>query len=87
MVDWKKQVPFMRREVPFAFLAFGMCALADLAASEYVFRDNEKILLKYTGFKDGIYVGPAKYANMKTSFRSQTERLYLDGEDDLMNDV
>ena len=76
----------MRREVPFAFLAFGMCALADYAASEYVFKQNEKILVKYTGFKDGIYVNPGKFLKMRENFRNNAERVYIDNEDDLVND-
>ena len=76
----------MKREVPFAFLAFGLCALADYTASEYIFKQNEQILLKYTGFKDGIYVNPAKFLKMKNNFRNQAERVYVDSENDLMDD-
>ena len=78
LVDWKKQASVFKREVPFAFLAFGLCALADYTASEYIFKQNEDILLKYTGFKDGIYVNPAKFLKMKDNFRNQAQRVYED---------
>ena len=75
----------MRREVPFAFLAFGLCAAADYAASEYAFSHYSGILLQYTGFKDGIYVNPGKYAPMKASFQNTSGRVYVDNDDDLLD--
>ena len=85
-MDWKKQTSLIKREIPFAFLAFSLCAIADYAASEYIFKENEKILLKYTGFKDGIYMNPAKFMKMRENFRNQAERVYIDSENDLMDD-
>lgn len=86
LVDWKKSAPITRREVPLALLAFGLCAASDYAASEYNFSQNEKILLNYTGFKDGIYVSPSKFMKMKSGFRNQAEKVFEDSSEDLFED-
>lgn len=36
-VDWKKPMPMLKREVPCAILAFGLCGLADYLAYLYAF--------------------------------------------------
>jgi len=57
-VNWKKEVPFTRRELPLAFGAIAVSALSDFLVSNYVWRQHEIDITKLTGFKNGIYVNP-----------------------------
>ena len=56
----------------------------DYAISEYGYSMSAKILEKYTGFADGIYVSPARYLAMKNKMmESKTMELK---EEELMGD-
>lgn len=68
LVDWKRPASILQREIPYAILAFGLCAAADYLTFRYAFSQTEKTLIKYTGFRDGVYVNPDKFQSMKKSF-------------------
>lgn len=57
-VNWKKQVPMTKRELPLALGAIGFCALTDFLASEWTWSQHEVEIVRLTGFKNGIYVNP-----------------------------
>jgi hypothetical protein len=45
------------------------------------------VLVKYTGFRDGIYVNPDKFASMRKSFENaggSMARVYEENKNDLM---
>ena len=77
-------MPIIKREIPCAFLAFGLCAAADYIAYRYSFSQTEKILLKYTGFRDGVYVNPDKFATMRKNYQAANGKIYEEDKSDLM---
>lgn len=77
-------MPILRREIPCAVMAFGLCAAADYAAYRYSFAQTEKILVKYTGFRDGVFVSPDKFAAMRKNYQQASGKVYEDDKNDLM---
>ncbi len=66
-VNWKKEVPFSRRELPLAVAAIAVSALSDFLFNDYVWRQHEADIVRLTGFKNGIYVSPERMEQMKLS--------------------
>lgn len=66
-VNWKKEVPFSRRELPLAVGAIVVSALSDFLFNDFVWRQHEGDIVRLTGFKNGIYVSPERMEQMKIS--------------------
>lgn len=82
-VDWKRPASILQREIPYAVLAFALCGLADYLTFRYAFSQTEKTLVKYTGFRDGVYVNPDKFQAMKKNY-DRSGRVYQEEKNDLM---
>lgn len=79
-VNWKKQVPMSRRQLPLAVAAIAISALSDYLVLDYVWKQHETDIVKLTGFKNGIYVTPDKMVSMRKRMNNPRS---LDFEDDL----
>jgi len=66
-INWKKEVPFARRELPLAIGAIALSALSDYMVNEYVWKQHESEVTKLTGFKNGFYVSPERMKKMRSS--------------------
>lgn len=82
-VDWKKQVPMSRREIPLAAAAIAFCAFSDYVTSEYIWRQHETEVVRLTGFKNGIYVSPQRMRVMREKSKLSTA-LQDFADDDLL---
>ena len=43
----------------------GFTALCDYVASELAWKKHEETVVKYTGFRNGVYISPEKLKKMK----------------------
>lgn len=82
-VNWKKTVPFTKRELPLAMGAIAFCAVSDYLTSEYVWRQHEIEIVRLTGFKNGIYVNPERMRKMREKMQL-SEQLKDYADDDLL---
>lgn len=80
-VNWKREVPFTRRELPLALGAIAVSALSDFLVSNYVWGQHEVDIIKLTGFKNGIYVNPERMKQMRLNMGNK-QQVRLD--DDLI---
>jgi hypothetical protein len=66
-VNWKKDVPFTRRELPLAVGAIVVSTLSDYLMSDYIWKQHETDVIRLTGYKNGIYLSPQKMKAMRQS--------------------
>lgn len=80
-VDWKKTVPFSKRQLPLAIGFVAVSAISDYMINNYVWKQHEAEVVRLTGFKDGIYVNPERMAAMRSKMAFKGSSTY--SEDDL----
>ena len=65
-VNWKKQIPITKRQLPLAAVVIGLSALSDVVVLDWVWKQHEQDIVKLTGFKNGIYVSPERMLAMRS---------------------
>lgn len=59
-VNWKKAVPFTKRQLPLAVGAILLSAASDFLINDYIWKKHQLEITKLTGFKNGIFVSPER---------------------------
>lgn len=77
----------MKREVPLVLGAIFISALADIMAVNFVWSKYQKDVVKFTGFKNGIYFKPETMEIMRSTAKLQNkislnQYQLKDGEDE-----
>lgn len=67
--DWKKNPGYLVRELPLALAALGGCLGIDRLVESYVWKPNEALVKRVTGFNGEMFVNPDSLNNMKEMYK------------------